>query len=141
MQSTTTDQQYNAVRAELAALRHQVTGVTGCVIAGVDGLLLLHDTMSTTEPHDLAALAAGAHGISRTCGSALDQGGFHECTIHNEKGYLVVYSVGDLALLAVLGDNRLNVARLHLEARLITSRLSALLALQTVQQAHPFDNR
>lgn len=139
MQSTSTDHQYNAVRQELAGLRHQVTGVQGCVIAGVDGLLILHDTLSNTEPHDLAALAAGAHGISRTCGSALNQGGFHECTIHNQKGYLVVYSVGDLALLAVLGDDRLNVARLHLEARTITVRLSRLLQIQTVQDSHPLD--
>ncbi|GAA2500172.1 hypothetical protein GCM10010435_04650 [Winogradskya consettensis] len=141
MQSTTSDQQYNAVRAELAALRHQVTGVQGCVIAGVDGLLILHDTMSNTEPHDLAALAAGAHGISRTCGSALNQGGFHECTIHNHQGYLVVYAVGELALLAVLGDEKMNVARLHLEARSVTARLAALLEIKTVQQAHPFDQR
>ncbi|WP_067503380.1 roadblock/LC7 domain-containing protein [Actinoplanes sp. TFC3] len=139
MQSTTTDQQFNAVRAELAALRHQVSGVQGCVIAGVDGLLILHDTLSNTEPHDLAALAAGAHGISRTCGGALNQGGFHECTIHNQRGYLIVYAVGELALLAVLGDERLNVARLHLEARSVTARLAAKLQLQTVQQSHPLD--
>ncbi|AGL19823.1 roadblock/LC7 domain-containing protein [Actinoplanes sp. N902-109] len=139
MQSTTTEQQFNAVRGELAALRHQVTGVLGCVIAGVDGLLILHDTMSNTEPHDLAALAAGAHGISRTCAGALNQGGFHECTIHNQRGYLVVYAVGDLALLAVLGDDRLNVARLHLEARSVTVKLAGMLQLQTVQQNHPLD--
>jgi uncharacterized protein len=139
VQSTSTEQQFNAVRQELAGLRHQVTGVQGCVIAGVDGLLVLHDTLSNQEPHDLAALAAGAHGISRTCGSALDQGGFHECTIHNQRGYLVVYSVGDLALLAVLGDERLNVARLHLEARQITGRLAALLQMANAQQNHPFD--
>jgi uncharacterized protein len=139
VQSTSTDQTLQAVRQELAGLRHKVTGVQGCVIAGVDGLLILNDTLSHTEPHDLAALAAGAHGISRTCGSALDQGGFHECTIHNSKGYLIVYAIGDLALLAVLGDDRLNVARLHLESRQITSRLSALLQI-SAPQAHPFDN-
>ena len=141
MQSGSSSDQQQAVRAELAALRHQVTGVTGGVIAGVDGLLILHDTMTGTEPHDLAALAAGAHGISRTCGSALGQGGFHECTIHNEKGYLVVYAVGGLALLAVLGDDRLNVARLHLEARRITGRLAEMLDIKTVDEAHPLADR
>jgi predicted regulator of Ras-like GTPase activity (Roadblock/LC7/MglB family) len=132
---------YQAVRAELSALRHQVTGVQGCVVAGVDGLLILHDTMAGIEPHDVAALAAGAHGISRTCGSALRQGGFHECTIRNEYGYLAVYAVGELALLAVLSDEGLNIARLHLEARTATRRLAPLLEIQTVEQAaHPFDH-
>jgi len=130
---------YKAVRAELAALRHQVTGVQGCVIAGVDGLLILHDTIASAEPHDIAALAAGAHGISRTCGAALGQGGFHECTIRNQRGYLAIYAVGELALLAVVGDDGLNIARLHLEARQATVRLKTLLEIRTVADVHPFD--
>jgi predicted regulator of Ras-like GTPase activity (Roadblock/LC7/MglB family) len=124
---------YQAVRGELASLRHQVTGVSGCVIAGVDGLLILHDTMTNAEPNDIAALAAGAHGISRTCGAALQQGAFSEVTIRNQGGYLAVYAVGDLALLAVIGDSGLNIARLHLEARPVTTRLTAMLSIQTIQ--------
>ncbi|GGK84350.1 roadblock/LC7 domain-containing protein [Mangrovihabitans endophyticus] len=127
MQSTTDP--YQDIRGELAALRHQVTGVQGCVVAGVDGLLILHDTLNRAEPHDLAALAAGAHGISRTCGNALNQGGFHECTIRNHKGYLAVYGIGELALLAVLGDEGLNIARLHIEARQVTGRLARMLEI------------
>jgi predicted regulator of Ras-like GTPase activity (Roadblock/LC7/MglB family) len=94
---------FPTVCGELAALRHQVTGVRGFVIAGVDGLLILHDTMSGAEPHDIAALAAGAHGISRTCGAALAQGTFSEVTIRSSGGYLAVYAVGEPALLAVIG--------------------------------------
>ena len=126
---------YQAVRGELAALRHRVTGVSGCVIAGVDGLLILHDTMTSAEPNDIAALAAGAHGISRTCGAALQQGAFSEVTIRNQGGYLAVYAVGDLALLAVIGDSGLNIARLHLEARPVTARLTAMLSIQTIQDS------
>jgi predicted regulator of Ras-like GTPase activity (Roadblock/LC7/MglB family) len=137
---TTTVDPYQSVRAELAALRHQVTGVRGCVVAGVDGLLILHDTFPDAEPHDIAALAAGAHGISRTCGAALRQGDFRECTIHNQTGYLAIYAVGQLALLAVVGDSGLNIARLHLEARQATTRLDLLLTIQTIEESHPFDD-
>jgi predicted regulator of Ras-like GTPase activity (Roadblock/LC7/MglB family) len=129
---------YQAVRGELAALRHQVPGVTGCVVAGVDGLLILHDTLAGAEPHDIAALAAGAHGISRTCGMALRQGAFSEVTIRNQGGYLAIYAVGELALLAVIGDSGLNIARLHLEARPVTARVAALLQIRTIEDAHPF---
>ena len=129
---------YQPVRAELAALRHQVTGVRGCVITGVDGLLILHDTVSSTEPHDIAALAAGAHGISRTCGAALQQGTFQEVTIRNKGGYLAVYAIGELALLAVIGDSGLNIARLHLEARPVTARLASLLQIRTVEESNYF---
>jgi len=126
---------YRAVREELAALRHQVTGVTSCIIAGVDGLLVLHDSRTANEPHDVAAMAAAAHGISRTCGAALGQGTFQEVTIRNQGGYLAVYAVGELALLAVIGSTGLNIARLHIEARTVTGRLATLLT----RKAEPFD--
>ncbi|WP_239091010.1 roadblock/LC7 domain-containing protein [Asanoa iriomotensis] len=127
----TTQDPYAAARAELAALRQQVSGVSGCIIAGVDGLLLLHDILgrNDSEPHDLAALSAAANGIGRTTAGALRQGEFSECTIRNQRGYFAVYAIGDLALLAVLGDDGLNVARLHIEARAATARLLALLTL------------
>jgi uncharacterized protein len=124
---------YQIVRGELATLRHHVAGVTGCVIGGVDGLLILHDTLTDAEPHDIAALAAGAHGISRTCGAALGQGTFSEVTIRNSGGYLAVYAIGDLALLAVIGDSGLNIARLHLEARPVTARLATILTINAIE--------
>lgn len=127
------DDPYRAAYAEIAALRQRVPGVLGCVVAGVDGLLILHDTMPGVEPHDLSALAAGASGISRTCGAALDQGGFGECTIRNQRGSLAIYGVGDLALLAVMGDEYLNVARLHLEARSVAPRLAEMLEIRTAR--------
>ncbi|WP_229075268.1 roadblock/LC7 domain-containing protein [Actinoplanes sp. DH11] len=123
---------YKPVYAELAHLRYQVPGVLGCVVAGVDGLLVLHDQTTGPEPHDVAALAAGAHGISRTTGAVLNQGGFSDVTIHNQNGYLSVYAIGDLALLAVIGDGNLNIARLHLEARPLLSRLATLLQIRSV---------
>ncbi|KUL29178.1 roadblock/LC7 domain-containing protein [Actinoplanes awajinensis] len=119
-----------SVLAELAALRMQVPGVAGCVVAGVDGLLMLYDTTIGTEPHDVAALAAGAHGISRTTGAVLGQGGFSDVTIHNQNGYLTVYAIGDLALLVVIGEGGLNIARLHLEARSVTAKLSGMLKIR-----------
>ncbi|MEV6347570.1 roadblock/LC7 domain-containing protein [Actinoplanes sp. NPDC051851] len=121
------------VYTELAGLRYQVPGVLGCVVAGVDGLLILHDTSTGTEPHDVAALAAGAHGISRTTGAVLGQGTFADVTIHNSNGYLAVYAIGDLALLAVIGEGNLNIARLHLEARPVTARLANILQIRSAR--------
>lgn len=126
---------WRPVRTELAALRHRVVGVTGCIIAGVDGLLILHDSRSSGEPHDIAAMAAAAHGISRTCGGALSQGPFQEVTIRNRDGCLAVYGIGDLGLLAVVGDGTVNIARLHLESRAILGRLAALLGTESVNRS------
>jgi uncharacterized protein len=127
---------YQPARTELASLRTQVTGVKGSIISGVDGLLVLHDLITQAEPHDLAALAAAAYGIGRTCGAALNQGNFSECTVRSQGGYFAVYAIGDVALLAVLGDDGLNVARLHIEARAVAARLTLQLTNQAMQQNH-----
>ncbi|MFY1698390.1 MULTISPECIES: roadblock/LC7 domain-containing protein [unclassified Solwaraspora] len=120
--------------AELAALKHAVTGVIGSVVAGVDGLLLLHDLTDGTQPHDLAALAAATFGLGRQTGLALRQGPFRESTVRSHRGYFSVYAINDKALLAVLGADGLNVARLHIEARAVTGRLVTMLDVHVANQ-------
>jgi hypothetical protein len=51
---------------------------------------------------------------------------------------MAVYAVGELALLAVVGDDGLNIARLHLEARQSTAKLAKMMEIRTVQDAHWF---
>ncbi|GAA4688325.1 roadblock/LC7 domain-containing protein [Phytohabitans rumicis] len=126
---------YQAAYVEMDALKRSVSGVVGSVIAGVDGLLLLHDLTGGPEPHDIAALAATTFGLGRQTGLALRQGAFRESTIRSHKGYFSVYAVGDAALLAVLGGEGLNIARLHLEARLVTERLIGMLDVHVQAQS------
>ncbi|MEV6925100.1 roadblock/LC7 domain-containing protein [Dactylosporangium sp. NPDC051485] len=116
-----------AVRAELADLRLRVPGVRGSAVGGVDGLLITHDLPATLEPHDLAALAATTFGLGRQTALVLSQSPFRDATLRSEGGYFTVYAVGERALLAVLGDDGINVARLHLEARPAVARMAAAL--------------
>lgn len=120
--------------AQLTSLKHAVIGVIGSVIAGVDGLLLLHDLTDGTEPHDLAALAAATFGLGRQTGLALRQGQFRESTVRSHRGYFSVYAINDRALLAVLGADGLNVARLHIEARESAARLGSMLDVHVANQ-------
>lgn len=122
------DETSRTLLKELAPLRDQVTGVLGCVLAGVDGLLLLNDAGPGIEPHDIAAMAAATVGLSRQFSLALHQGTFQECTVRNSEGYFAVYGVGEWAVLAVRATGGLNLARLHLEARVIASRLAVALS-------------
>ena len=90
---------------------------------------MLHDLGNSPEPHDLAALAAATFGVGRQCGLALRHGPFRESTLRSHRGYFTVYAIGETALLAVVGDERMNVARLHLEARLVIARLAELIKI------------
>jgi predicted regulator of Ras-like GTPase activity (Roadblock/LC7/MglB family) len=118
---------YAAINTELAELRLQIPGVTGCVLGGVDGLLITHTMPDGTSPDDLAALAASTFGLGRQVGLSLGQGPFRQSTVRNATGYLSVYAVNDQALLAVVGEDAVNVARLHLHAPGVAERLAVLL--------------
>ena len=52
---------------------------------------------------------------------------FQQSTVRNVDGYLSVYAVSRQALLAVVGSDSINVARLHLHAPATAGRLAQLL--------------
>jgi uncharacterized protein len=118
---------YPAISREMAELRVQIPGVHGCVLGGVDGLMITHNLQTEVDPHDLAALAATTFGLGRQVGMRLGQGDFQQSTVRNAGGYLSVYAVSAQALLAVVGEDSINVARLHLHAPPAAERLAALL--------------
>ena len=123
---------YPAINAELAELRTQIPGVGGCVLGGVDGLLITCDLPNGTDASDLAALAATTFGLGRQVALTLQQGPFRQSTVRNADGYFSVYSVGDEALLSVVGSDAVNVARLHLYAPPVAERVAELLAARQV---------
>ena len=53
--------------------------------------------------------------------------------MRSHRGYFTVYAIGESALLAVVGDERMNIARLHLEARLVIARLAELINVNVYQ--------
>ncbi|WP_203861020.1 roadblock/LC7 domain-containing protein [Plantactinospora mayteni] len=117
-----------AIDTVLSDLRLLIPGVRGCVLGGVDGLLITHNLPEDADPWDLAALAATSFGIGRQVGLRLRQGAFRESTVRSQDGYLSVYMAGPSALLGVIGEDAINVARLHLHAPTAAERLAALLA-------------
>lgn len=120
---------YPVIGTQLSELRLQIPGVQGCTLGGVDGLLIAHNLPAGMDPDELAALAAASFGLGRQVGLRLGQGPFRQSTVRNEAGYLCVYAVGGEALLTVVGQDTVNVARLHLHAPAVAERLAALLGV------------
>ncbi|WP_214110203.1 roadblock/LC7 domain-containing protein [Acrocarpospora catenulata] len=111
---------------ELHALRDQVTGVMESAVATVDGLLVAADT-DGVQPEVVSALAAATLGLGKRTGHEVGMGELREVVIRCRGGYVVVYAVGQIALLAVLADEGLDVSRLHIESRPAVERLNTLL--------------
>lgn len=113
------------VLAELRALRDEVMGATDAAVASSDGMLIAADT-GDVRPDVLAAMAAAALGLGRSTSDEVGLGELREVVTRCGRGHIVVYAVGERALLVVLGDEGLDVADLHLRSRPAVERLEAI---------------
>ncbi|WP_351227855.1 roadblock/LC7 domain-containing protein [Streptomyces sp. NPDC002133] len=110
---------------ELKRLRTRLPQLTGALAASVDGLVLARDTPDS-EAETVAALTAAALGVAVRLTDATGQGGFRELLVRGESGYVATYAAGAAAVLTVTAEPRVNVGRLHLEARRAGARIGEL---------------
>ncbi|RSS76692.1 dynein regulation protein LC7 [Streptomyces sp. WAC06614] len=121
----------------MRTLRDRVVGVTDIVVASVDGLLITAETDDTAEPESLAALTAATLNIARRAGHMTRRGGLQHTVSRFTDGYLVTHTLGEMALIGVLGDAGLDVARLHTEAQASAQRITTLLTAPVADAAAP----
>jgi predicted regulator of Ras-like GTPase activity (Roadblock/LC7/MglB family) len=112
--------------AEMQALRARVTGVTGTAVASRDGLIIREDT-GGADPDNLAALAATALALAQRLATEVDHGTLREAAIRSSGGHVAIYAVGATAVLVLLGDEGLDIARLHRESRATVDSIAKLL--------------
>ncbi len=118
---------HKALTLEMRELREKVTGITDTALTAADGLLIAADTADTIDPEALAALAAAGLGLARRTAEATDRGTLRQTVTYGSHGCAATYAVGDTALMVVLGDEGMDVDRLHLAARPTLDRIESIL--------------
>lgn len=113
-----------ALAEELQKLSCQMAGITGVVLATVDGLVVAADTREDVDPELLAALAAATLALGRRTVQVGDQGAFGQIAAYGTAGCVVVLAVGETAVLAVLGDEGLDLALLARESAAMAERIA-----------------
>ncbi|GAA3225975.1 roadblock/LC7 domain-containing protein [Actinocorallia longicatena] len=116
------------VLAELTALRKEVPGIAEAATASIDGMLIAADT-DEVRPEVLAALASAALGLGKSAAHEVGMGELREVITRCQSGHIVIYPVGRKALLVLLGDEGLDVGRLHVRSRPAVQRLADILGL------------
>lgn len=111
------------VLAELKRLRKRMPQLTGVLAAGTNGLVLGADA---GNPEGVAALTAVALGVCVRLSEAGGQGRFQELLVRGERGYVAAYAAGSQTVLTLLAGPRVNIDRLHLEARRSGARIGDL---------------
>jgi predicted regulator of Ras-like GTPase activity (Roadblock/LC7/MglB family) len=105
-------------------LRETINGVDGSLVATSDGLLLAHD-LPGLEPTRLAALVSATLSLARQAVKETGRGEFREAIARGTTGYLMVYAAGSNAVVAVLGDAKVNVGLVQYQAREAIERITA----------------
>ncbi|MFC7546019.1 roadblock/LC7 domain-containing protein [Plantactinospora sp. GCM10030261] len=113
------------LRGELHLLRRRRSEVSGCVLAGVDGLHIASDLVSVNPEH-VAAMAAAGAGLAGRFADTVGHGRLREFTVHGSEGHVVCYPAGWQALLAVITPADTDLSRLHPDARAAAHRLGDL---------------
>jgi predicted regulator of Ras-like GTPase activity (Roadblock/LC7/MglB family) len=124
---------HEALAHEMRGLREQVTGITDTAVAASDGLLIAADTADSIDPEGLAALAAAGLGLSRRTAQATARGTLRRMVTYGSHGCAAFYAVGDTALMVVLGDEGLDVDRLHRVTQPALDRIGSILMNKTAE--------
>ncbi|QIT49077.1 dynein regulation protein LC7 [Streptomyces antibioticus] len=111
----------------MRGLREQVSGITDTAVAAADGLLIAADTADSIDPEGLAALAAAGLGLARRTAEATSRGALHRTVAYGSHGCAAFYAVGDTALMVVLGDEGMDVERLHTATQPALRRIDLIL--------------
>jgi predicted regulator of Ras-like GTPase activity (Roadblock/LC7/MglB family) len=116
---------------EMRGLREQVPGVTGTLVASADGLLVVADIDSGADPQveadSLAAIAAASLSVARQVVRVARQGTLGRAITYASRGHMVVYAVGVAALLAVLGDEGMDMGALQQKSQPTLGRIRIIL--------------
>ncbi|MEU5277304.1 roadblock/LC7 domain-containing protein [Streptomyces asoensis] len=118
---------HSALAREMRGLREQVAGITDTALAAADGLLIAADTADTIDPEGLAALAAAGLGLARRTAEATARGALHRTVAYGSHGCAAFYAVGENALMVVLGDEGMDVERLHTASQPALRRIDLIL--------------
>lgn len=122
-----TPMDHQALAREMHGLREQVTGITDTAIAACDGLLIAADTGDSIDAEGLAALAAAGLGLARRTAYATARGALRQTVTYGSHGCAAFYAVGDTALMVVLGDEGIDMDRLHRATLPALDRIGSIL--------------
>lgn len=80
------------------------------------------------DPDNLAALAATWLALAQRMSSEVGQGTLREATTRSSHGHVVIYAIGTRAVLVLIGDEGLDIGRLHRESQATLDTIQGLLS-------------
>ena len=103
-----------------------VPGVEGAALVSADGLMI-SSALPEAEQERVAAISAGLLSLGEKATTELDRGNLKEVYVKGERGYTLLTSVGENALLLVLAKADAQIGLIFVDMRRIAVSLLEIL--------------
>ncbi|MGB2963264.1 MAG: roadblock/LC7 domain-containing protein [Anaerolineales bacterium] len=104
-----------------------VPHVEATVVVSTDGLVIASRLPGEVEEDRVGAMGAAILSISTRSGDELDRGEMLRILIEGTNGYLLIRSIGDVAILVVLVDKKVRLGMLFYECKRCIEKLTEIL--------------
>ena len=115
------------LNAVLSKLRKEAPDVQGSILATPDGLALAFDIAESEAPR-IAAMAATALGLGKRIIQGTQNGELQEMVVRGSTGYLTLYAVGTIGVLAISMAAGSNIGLIQLVARQSVGEIQSILS-------------
>ena len=113
--------------AVLIEFERNVPHVEATAIVSTDGLVIASRLPAEVEEDRVGAMGAAILSISTRSGDELDRGDMLRVLIEGTNGYLLIRSIGDIAILVALVDKNVRLGMLFYECKQCIAKLSEIL--------------
>jgi uncharacterized protein len=112
-----------------------VPGARHALAVSADGLLMAMSTeLDRTSGDQLAAIVAGLSSLTRGAARQLRSGEVRQAIVEMDASFLVLMSVSDGSLLAVVADAQADVGLIGYEMAMLVTRAEATLTPQLISE-------
>jgi hypothetical protein len=113
--------------AVLYEFERNVPHVEATAVVSTDGLVIASRLPKDVEEDRVGAMGAAILSISTRSGRELDRGGMLRVLIEGTNGYILIRSIGDVAILVALVDKEVRLGLLFYECKLCIEKINKIL--------------
>nr|WP_290668627.1 roadblock/LC7 domain-containing protein [Ardenticatena sp.] len=112
---------------ELRSLRRNSPDVEASAIVSADGLTIASDLPTGVEEDRVSAMSAAMLSLGERIASELGRGALDQVYIRGDKGYVILTSVGEEAVLTVLARQEAKLGLVFLDMRRAAESLAKII--------------
>jgi len=125
------DADFEQLQGKLRAIMEEATnlaaGIKAWMLLSKEGLPISSAVPQGLEEAEIAAMAASILGVADLAAERMEQGLLEEVLLTNERGYVIMKSAGDKAILVMAATKAVKTGLLVYSAKQATEKIGAMI--------------